>query len=412
MPRESKTIASAPILRWAHGGDGVALPEGRVVFVPEVVPGDVVDLAVVEDRGRFARAHVTRLVTPSAQRVTPPCPVQARCGGCPWMIGSVEAQAESREAILRGEVRKRLGADVHVEMARATTRDEAFGYRQRVRLTYRSDGSGIDGVRLGYLARASHDLVDIPGCPIADARIEALLPALRAELAGVRGEGKVTLLAGDEGVAGWIEPAEAREGAGRVWGREAVTVRIGGFAQVLSARAFAQANARVTGDILQMIGAVADEVAREGRGKRALELYAGSGTLTQALWSRGWEVEAYELDSAARPAFEAARAALDGSGAWHACDLASGLVRPPPRDPEGIDLVLLDPPRTGAAAIVPWLRASRARTIIYVSCDIATGLRDLSTLTGDGRWRIDRVVGFDMFPHTGHQEMVSVARRK
>jgi 23S rRNA (uracil1939-C5)-methyltransferase len=189
-------------------------------------------------------------------------------------------------------------------------------------------------------------------------------------------------------------------------------VRIGGFAQVLSARAFAQANARVTGDILALIGAVADDVAREGGGKRALELFAGSGTLTQALWSRGWEVDAYELDAAARPAFEAARATLGGRGAWHACDLASGLVRPPPRDPEGIDLVLLDPPRTGAAAVVPWLRASRARSIIYVSCDIATGLRDLATLSGDGRWRIDRVVGFDMFPHTGHQEMVSVARRK
>lgn len=389
------------VLRWAHGGDGVASIDGRVVFLPGAVPGDVVDVAIVEDRGRWARARVLRVATPSPERREPPCAVQARCGGCPWMIGSAAAQARSRELILRGEVRKRLGEGVAVAMAEGGGPE--LGYRQRARLTYR-DGA------LGYLARASHELVAIERCPVLDPRIDDALASVRAHVTALGGHGRVSLLAGEEGVAGWVEPAD---GTAHALGMEAVTLALGPFRQRLQARAFAQANASVTAAMLHMIG----EVAGPAEGRRAVELFAGSGTLTQALWAQGWTVHAYELDPAARAAFEATRDAQRGYGAWHACDLASGLVRPAPpagdeaRGARGFDLVLLDPPRTGAADVMPWVRACPARTVIYVSCDLATGLRDLKTLCADGRWQVERVVGFDMFPHSGHQEVVAVARR-
>lgn len=391
MPRERKAT-SLPILRWAHGGDGVAYLDGRVVFIKHVVPGDVVEARLVEDKPRFARAVVTHIETPSPERVAPACVVQARCGGCPWMVGSERAQAESREAILRGEVQKRLGAGIVVRMAAPSA---AFGYRQRVRLTYR-------GGRLGYLGKGSHELVAITTCPITVPAIDELIPELAREVASAewgRGDGKVTLLAGEDGVAGWVQPSDA---PGFVYGRESARVRIGDFVQTLSARAFAQANAAVTAAIVDEVRALF-----QGMGS-VVELFAGSGTLTQALWAEGCEVQAYELDGAARPAFEATRAAMRGQGSWYACDLSAGLVLPAPTR---ADAILLDPPRTGAAEIMPWVRASSTTTVVYVSCDLATGLRDLATLCADGRWRVERVTGYDMFPHSGHQELVAVARR-
>jgi len=388
MHRERKTT-SLTILRWAHGGDGVAfLADGRICFVPGVVPGDVVRVRLTDDKPRFARAVVEALEVASPARVVPACDVQARCGGCPWMIGSPAAQAASREAILRGEVKKRLG-DVPVEMAAASA---PLGYRQRVRLTIR-------GGRVGYIAKGTHTHVPITRCPITVPAIDGLIPAL-GDRARDWPDGRVTLLAGDEGVAGWVQPDV---GAGFGWGLDHVTV----LGQVMSARAFAQANGAVTraimGELAELFGP-----SDGASGGVAVELFAGSGTLTQVLWEHGWEVHAYELDGAARPAFEAARAASHGRGTWHACDLSTGLVTPaPPR----ADAVLLDPPRTGAAEIMPWVRATSTTMVVYVSCDLATGLRDLAMLCADGRWRVERVTGYDMFPHSGHQELVAVARR-
>ena len=76
------------ILRWAHGGDGVAVASdgpdaGKILFVAGVVPGDVATVKIVEEKRRWARGKVLRLVRPSPRRVAVPCVVQGRCGGCP-----------------------------------------------------------------------------------------------------------------------------------------------------------------------------------------------------------------------------------------------------------------------------------------------------------------------------------------
>lgn len=394
-PAAPTRIREAEVLRWAHGGEGVVVHAetdtgpGRVVFVPDVVPGDVVDLIVVEAKERWARARVERLVRPSPERVQVPCAVQDRCGGCPWMAGSARAQAASRRAILEGELHKRLGWSGPVTLVEAPA---AFGYRQRVRLTWRSDARGV---RLGFLGKRSHDLVDITRCPIADPRIEAALPEVRALAAGTHGEGRVTLLAGEDGVAGAFDD-------GRRFGPDAVTLRFGDHAQRLSPEAFTQANAAVTGELL----AILERWARAAphRDKPAIELFAGGGTLTMALWRAGWTVVAYEVAEAARAAFEATRDAhgvAPERGRWHACDLSIGVPLPAPAEPS---LIVLDPPRTGAAALMPWVKAAGATTIVYVSCDLATGLRDVASLLD--RYALREVVGLDMFPHAGHQEVM------
>lgn len=418
-------IDSLPILRWAHGGDAVGVPAtgplaGMVVFVPGAVPGDVVRVRVSERAARFARAEVLAIETPSAERVAAPCEVQAACGGCPWMIGSAAAQQASREAILAGEVRKRLG-DAGVDVAlEVRPSGPAFGYRQRVRWTYADR-------QVGYVARGSHRLVPIRECAVADPRLTALLPMLREALPA--GEsGKVTLLAGAEGVAGWIQPAAT---PGRVFLRDAVSVRFGEAVQLLSPRSFVQANPFVTGQILDDLRRVVraarggdgdgdgDADANAARIPHAFELFAGSGTLTQALWAEGYRVTAYEVDAGAAAAFHATREGLGVAperGRWCTNDLlVTGVPERLPGHEGPPDLVLLDPPRTGAKALVPWLRGTMARTVVYVSCDLATALRDVSELAGRGatrRYDVTRLIAYDMFPHTGHQELMLVLTRR
>lgn len=416
---ETEAVSGVHILRWAHGGDGVAVPEtgplaGTIVFVPESVPGDVVDVRLQERKERWARGRIARVVTPSPERVAPPCELQGRCGGCPWMAGTPAAQARSREAILRGELGKRLGAalaDTHVALRESPRQ---LGYRLRVRMGFEVAGGRVT---LGFRGKKSHALVDVGHCAIADPAIDAALPAVRevlaARFAGGARAGRVTLLAGDavtssaRAVAGWIEP-EGGEGFG--FGPSEVRVAFGRFSQVLSPRAFAQANAEVTGQILDVVEAWAREARVGHEEAMAVELFAGGGTLTMALWAAGWRVTAYEVDGAARAAFEATREAQGvpvERGSWHAADLFIG---PPWPVPERPHLVVLDPPREGAKDVIGWVAASAAAEVLYVSCDLATGLRDVATLVQAG-FRLDDVVGFDMFPHSGHQEVIFRLRR-
>jgi len=406
-------VGELEILRWAHGGEGVGIPNagplaGRVVFVPEVVPGDVVEVDIVERKERWARGRVVAWGRRSPGREDVPCAAQGRCGGCPWMAGSAAVQAASRRAILEGELKKRLGLS-EAELAERLVMLESparFGYRQRLRLAWEVRGGQV---ALGFRAKKSHALVDVARCEVADERLNAALPEVRRRAATLGGSGRVTLLAGDEGVAGLLEgPAGERARLGP----EAVTMRLGRFAQRLSPEGFAQASAGVTGQMLETLA----RWARAARGVSgaaddawAVELFAGAGTLTMALWEAGWRVAAYEVAEGARAGFEATRVAAGVAperGSWHAADLSIGVPLPAPPTPA---LVVLDPPRTGAAEVIDWVRGSGARHVVYVSCDLATGLRDLAALLREGRYRVAEIVGLDMFPHTGHQEVMVLA---
>ncbi len=405
-----ETLEGLLIQRWAHGGDAVGVPErgplaGAIVFVPGAVPGDRVTARVVQRKRRWARAEILKIEAPSPHRVTPACPLQAACGGCPWMAGDHAAQAASRLAILRGEARKRLGwtdervaERVALAGAPAPSLGYGVGYRVRLRMAYRVAGDGR--VTLGFRSAGTQRLVDVPECVVAAPALNAALPEARRQLAARGpGEGELQLLAGREGVAGLVKPV-----LGSSWGfgPERVTVVQGALELEAAPDAFVQANPEVVAAMTRRVRELAAGVMPPGG--HAVELFAGSGTFTVPLLEAGYRVTAYEVAPDARAAFERVTAGR-GEATWQRCDLfATGVPTPAPAAP---DLVLLDPPRVGAAEVMPWVRSSGARAVVLVSCDVATGFRDLAQLVEAG-WDVAEVTGYDMFPHTGHQEMLSL----
>ena len=395
------------VVRWAHGGDGVAIPEqgplaGMVVFVKGAVPGDRVTVEIVERKKRWARGVVVERIEESAERVNVPCAVHAQCGGCPWMAGSSEAQRQSRLAILRGEVHKRLrwpDARITERVRLAPDIAPSFGYRCRLRLGYVVQDNG--DVQLGTRAPKSHRLVDLSECVVAESPLSAFLQPLREAIrAKGAGQGEVSLLSGEEGVGAWISPAK-----GEAWGLgpSQLTLGIGEHRVVASPRGFAQANRFVTAAMLE---AITEAVGRPVSTAHALELFAGSGTLTRALFDAGFHVSAYELSTESEDLF-AQNTVGEGRARFHACDLLdTGIPIPAP---EAAEVVLLDPPRQGALPL-PWLREFGARRIVLVSCDVSTALRDLAEL--QGRYEVLELVGWNMFPHTGHQELIATLERR
>jgi 23S rRNA (uracil1939-C5)-methyltransferase len=313
------------------------------------------------------------------------------------MIGDQAVQIAERRQIVAGELRKALGwseeqIDARLHMAAPAGGD--LGYRQRIRLAWRR---GPDGIRLGYRGRRSHEIIEIERCAVAAEPLNEALGDVRAVLAdhGSR-EGEVTLLSGVHGVSWSLRGAGGVAAPGGV--AEPV-IHVQGRPLRVEASGFVQGNRAVT----DAISAQVERVAREVAGHRALEFFAGVGTWTLALLEAGYTVEAYEGDGRAREAF--LENTTHGEARFEVSDLLSlGVPEPPP---QAADLLLLDPPRTGAAELMPWIRAIATPHVIFISCDVATGVRDLGALSGEGQpYDIDRITSYDMFPHTGHQELV------
>lgn len=411
----------------AAGGAGVAhLDDGEVVFVRGAAPGDLVEVAV--DRGRRpARAEVRRLVEPGPDRVEPACDAVGSCGGCDWMHIASTAQQREHVRIATHAVSRALeaaGLSTALPEVDTLTVGEALSYRGRARLYVRA---GAGRVQVGYRAAMSHALVEVDACPVLDDALVPTFGQLREALHGASGAGDGTIALGS------VENAERRrpvvdlafegELPGTTWARidalvssrawAGARISLAGVVRpavfgdprpvllgqddaplVVAAGGFAQSSdggGRVLGRC------VVDEV--EPVGRHVVELYAGSGTLSVHL-AKGaasyWGIEQNE------PAVECARENLATRGLAGKLTVADAAET---EIPSRTDVVVLDPPRSGALEACRRIAASRVRRVVYVSCDPQTLSRDLVPLFA-AKLRISSMTTVELFPQTSHVETV------
>jgi 23S rRNA (uracil1939-C5)-methyltransferase len=401
------------------GGDGMArLADGRVAFATGAMPADVIRPVAVEAKKGHVRASRWTLVSPAPERVTPPCPVAEACGGCDWMMMSRPAQLVSKEHLLREALARTGGfADVAVTV---TAVGDDLRYRSRVR--FHVDGSG----RIGFFARGSHLLVEIPGCLVCRPEIDAALAALRRvpkdtlaafseiEVRVADTQPNVVVLLVPR-VAGAADPAVrvvattcgtnflvvAADAASRE-GTEQRYDLPGGVRLLAEPGVFTQVNWPVNAALVQ---AVVDG-AREREVGRFLDAYAGAGNFTLPLLALGLRGVSVERD---------ARAVADARRSAHAqgfaedgfvVGAAEAVVAELARRGEDFDFVLLDPPRSGARDVLESVSKLEPRVIACCSCDPVTLARDLRYLAGRG-YQLRAVRGFDMFPSTHHLETLA-----
>ena len=423
-----------------YGGEGLAHHEGATVFVPFVLPGEVAGITPVEQKKKFIRARLDKVVTPSASRIAPKCPHFGVCGGCDYQHISYEPQLEFKKEILRETLRRIGRIDWPGEITAHA--GPPWAYRNRAQWKVRpleltaetetADGpEGKATLGIGYFKANTTALCAVETCEIVSPLLLKTLLALRGSL--LTGE----LPRGLREIEGFVNasdsqllltatfsgfPSRAAEHAQtfrrivpeitsllfhdptrdrmELYGPGYIEYEAAGTSYRVGHFSFFQVN-KFLAEAL-----VSEVVGREEGGRMALDLFAGVGLFSIPLAEKFEKVLSIESNPAATRDLESN---VRGKGVVEVrtADVERFLAR----NKERPDLVVLDPPRAGMApeAMQRLARMAPAR-ITYVSCEPPTLARDLAILIAAG-YSCTEVHLIDLFPQTLHMETVIRLRR-
>ena len=408
--------------RMVHGGRALARAvDGRALLVRGAIPGERVRVEGEVRKGVWL-GDVVEVLSASPDRVP-----ASEHPGLDYGHIAYERQLALKADVLRDAWARAVGpsaaplGDVAVVPS-----PQRWGYRNAIQpAVVAADGDAARSA-LGYRRPGSHQVVPLDADPTASAACRVAWDALRAQRwpAGVHeaairgnddGQALVALIATTpardllhgahalvaSGVAGVarapFDPrGRFRGGAERLAGARSLRQRYGDVALTITASAFAQPNPAAASGLYRRLADLAPAA------EHALDLFAGNGAIAMHLAPRARRVSAVDIDrgSVERGRRDAAEAGIDNLR----------MTRLDARDvrvPVDVDLVSVDPPRAGlAGSLRAAIDDSRASTLLYVSCDVATWARDAADLLRRG-WRLTALEAFDFQPHTHHLELLS-----
>jgi len=358
----------------AHGGHFVARHDGRVIFIRHALPGErvVVEVTEGEKGSRYLRGDAVSVESAAPSRVEAPCPFAGpgRCGGCDFQHVSLEEQRLLKAAVVREQFHRLAGSaanDLVGSLVVEPAPDERDGLRWRTRVRYAVSSSGARGFR----KHRSHDVVPVDDCLITH---PAAVSLVESSWSG--------------------EPAASHENTEQVRDHRFRVASDGFWQPHRDAPAL-------------LVDAVLDALDPQP-GESCMDLYAGVGLFARFLADRVGEAGDVFAVEADRNAVRLARSNLAGvSGATVIRGRVDAVLKDP-RTPSDVDLVVLDPPRTGARATVVRAIAGLAPgRVVYVACDPAALARDVATFGGLGYALVD-LRAYALFPMTHHVECVAL----
>jgi len=431
--RKSNPILEVDITDLTHDGRGVARPEGKALFVAGGLPGERARVRITARHRAWDEGRVEELLTRAPERIEPRCPHFGTCGGCALQHLPSEHQIAAKQRVL-AENFERIGKvtpDAWLEPLSAAP----WGYRRKGRLSVKWVDKK-DKALVGFRETDPRFVADLSVChtllPEVGLRIEAI-SALVGSLDARRDIAQIEIAAGDNGVAlvfrHLVPLGEGDRERLTDFGRLhdlAILLQPGGPGTVqplwpdrvdlhfridaadvelaFEPLDFVQVNAGMN----QRMVALALELLDVRGDDNVLDLYCGLGNFTLPIARRAAAVTGVEGDAGlvARADANARRNGIDNAS-FHAADLASNQSTAPWATPRWSKL-LLDPPRSGAAAVLDYLPRKGSDHIVYVSCHPGSLARDAGTLVERHGFTLAKAGVMDMFPHTAHVESIAL----
>jgi 23S rRNA (uracil1939-C5)-methyltransferase len=420
----------------SHDARGVARVDGKATFLWGGLPGETVSFQYLERRRHHDVGRVTAVATPAVDRVAPRCASFGLCGGCSLQHLAPAAQVEAKQQVLLDNL-SQIGGVTPEAVLPPLVNESPWGYRRKARLGVK-DVLRKGRVLVGFRERGSSLVAEIERCHVLHPRVGELITPLREliESLSVRQRlPQIEVAMGDEQcvlILRLLDPlsdddtSKLRDFA-RTWDLvfytqsggpdsvapldEAVDLvyRLPEFDLTLcfEPNDFTQVNTEIN---RQMVKRAVDLLALD-RADSVLDLFCGIGNFTLPIARGAAQVTGVEGDAAlvARARTNAERNGL-GQVRFHTADLYGEL------DAETwltgtFNKALLDPPRSGALQVLPWLPRLGVTRLVYVSCYPGTLARDAGELVNTHGYRLVSVGVMDMFPHTAHVESIALFER-
>lgn len=434
--RKDAPIIETDILDISHDARGVARHDGKVVFVDGALPGERARVQL-KRRGRdFDEGEMVELLEPSPDRVEPLCQHFGVCGGCVLQHYAPGAQIASKQKQLLENFRRIAG------LAPARVLDpltaSAWGYRRKARLSVKNVAKK-GRVLVGFRERNPRFVADIRRCEVLDPRVGTRIEAIADLVASLDANASIAQIeiAAGDGMPALVfrhllplDDAD-RERLAAFGAAEsfAVYLQPGGIESVhclwpeshelvfsLPARKlfyrflpldFVQVNAALNESMIEHAMALLDLTPED----RVLDLFCGLGNFSLPMAQQAGHVVGVEGEAGL---VQRARDNAAANGIvnieFHAGDLSLDVTQATWAQ-DTYSAVLIDPPRTGAQALLEQLRFRKARRLVYVSCHPGSLARDSKILVDQHGYRLAAAGVMDMFPHTAHVESIALFER-
>jgi len=361
----------------AHGGESIARFDGWVFFVRYAIPGEQIIAEITEVGKSFHRADAVEIITPSPDRITARCQYfhPGGCGGCDFQHITLNRQRGLKSEVITEQFKRLAKIDLTIPVIPVTDvghgDNPGFHYRTRLSLHINKDG------RAGFHKARSHEVLPINECVVVAESLHL----------------KDVLAKSYIGISQVQIPDQMRT--------EQIVIRDKSYLFQVSRESFWQGHIKAA----EVLGEAALEILQPERGERALDLYGGVGLFGKLLADHGAQVEIIESsESAVRDGI--ANLKEFPNARYHHGDVAKKIG-----EIKGADIVLLDPPRSGAEfEVLRKIAALAPRAICYISCDPASLARDSARLAELG-YEIASASAYDLFPQTAHIECVFSFRR-
>lgn len=396
--------------KMVYGGDCLGrLPDGRAVFVPFVLPGELVQIEIVEDKKRYAKARPVTILETSPDRITPRCIHFGVCGGCQYQELDYAKQLAVKQAIMLDQLQRIAGIDAP-PLQSIVPSPSPWNYRNTVQFQLGRQGE------LGYIAADGKHLLPITECHLPQDEINAIWPQIElGEESGVFRLGirqdtfndVMLIMEGEDAkppeygedipISAVYTPPDARLTV--LAGEDHLVFTLLGRSFMVSARSFFQVNTPMAEKMVQYL---LENLDFSGD-PTAVELYAGVGLFSAFLAPKVSDLTAIESSGSACHDFAVNLDEFENVSLYEA---ESEEVLPTLE--EQPDLLVMDPPRAGLApAVHDAIGKLHPKQIAYISCDQATLARDTKKMLQKG-YQLVSITPFDLFPQTSHIESVSI----
>ncbi|MCA2416604.1 23S rRNA (uracil(1939)-C(5))-methyltransferase RlmD [Vibrio chemaguriensis] len=412
--------------RLDHHGAGIAYLKKKPLFIDGALPGEEVVTQLVEEKSKFARGKLIKILKPSDTRVEPFCPHYHECGGCDLQHLDYNQQLTYKQQTLRQLMRKFSGNDIELD---APLLGDSLAYRRRARVSLFVDKKTRQ-LHFGFRKKQSKQIVQVTDCPVLAPELNVLLPEIYSALKAFKKPeqlGHVELVLGDNGPCITLRHLSALTASETQSLTELAKRR---NASLYLMPATDQLNL-VEGDMpfyqevgvkipfapnnfIQVNQAVNQKMVKQAvdwldpqKSDRVLDLFCGVGNFSLPIAKLAKHVVGVEgvAEMVEKATNNASLNQINNAQFYHANleqDFEGQVWTA-----ERFDKVLLDPARAGASGIIDQVSELGAQRVVYVSCNPATLARDSQSLMEQG-YKLTKLGMLDMFPHTSHLESMAL----